>query len=394
MNFLAAVIFAIAVQGFFLCYLLINTNKGVAQRVLAALVLAMSIAILGPAMGLAGYYVLLPHFIRVGDPLVFVFGPLLFIYICCLTRGQLPKKWLLHFLPFLLYVLYLLPFYAMSGDDKIAYVERLFADKTMNTETMVVQFVRTVHVTIYMLASLQLVVAFQKQIKDNFSNIEKVTLATVSRLLKLFLAVAVVGTCTFIASFFTSINIVFINGLISLTVGIVIYGVAYATWSRPAVVLPEQVETMTDTPLPPELPAKPAEPEEIQEVLQEEKERTKHHIRDEDYPQLVTKLEELVKEGLHLDNDLTLLQLAYRLHIQPYQASELINRYYKGSFFDFINSKRIQEVQKRLKDPELAHFSVLGIAMDCGFNSKSSFNTAFKKFTGLTPTQFRETTPA
>jgi AraC-like DNA-binding protein len=69
--------------------------------------------------------------------------------------------------------------------------------------------------------------------------------------------------------------------------------------------------------------------------------------------------------------------------------SELISRTYNESFFDFINRHRIEEIKLRIEDPAHDSYSLLGIAMDCGFNSKSSFYTAFKKFTGITPSEYR-----
>jgi AraC-like DNA-binding protein len=76
--------------------------------------------------------------------------------------------------------------------------------------------------------------------------------------------------------------------------------------------------------------------------------------------------------------------------IPAYQVSEIINRHYELSFFDLINQFRVNEVKKRLADPAYNHFSVLAISMDCGFNSKSSFNNAFKKITGTTPSEYRK----
>ena len=61
------------------------------------------------------------------------------------------------------------------------------------------------------------------------------------------------------------------------------------------------------------------------------------------------------------------------------------------NFNQFLNKYRIEEAKKRLKDPEENQFVVLKIAYDVGFNSKSTFNTAFKKFTGMSPSQYRET---
>ena len=60
------------------------------------------------------------------------------------------------------------------------------------------------------------------------------------------------------------------------------------------------------------------------------------------------------------------------------------------NFFDFINQFRIDEARSILKNPEKKQFTVLEILYEVGFNSKSSFNTAFKKHTGLTPTQYRK----
>ena len=57
---------------------------------------------------------------------------------------------------------------------------------------------------------------------------------------------------------------------------------------------------------------------------------------------------------------------------------------------DFVNEFRIKEAKSILKDPSKKEFTVLEILYEVGFNSKSSFNTAFKKHTGLTPTQFRK----
>ena len=60
------------------------------------------------------------------------------------------------------------------------------------------------------------------------------------------------------------------------------------------------------------------------------------------------------------------------------------------SFFDFINSYRVEEVKKQLADTAMANRNILGIALDCGFNSKATFNTAFKKFTGMTPSAYQK----
>jgi AraC-like DNA-binding protein len=71
--------------------------------------------------------------------------------------------------------------------------------------------------------------------------------------------------------------------------------------------------------------------------------------------------------------------------------SVLINQNLHQHFFDFINEYRINAAKEILRNPSKKEFTILEILYEAGFNSKYSFNTAFKKHTGLTPTQFRKT---
>ena len=81
--------------------------------------------------------------------------------------------------------------------------------------------------------------------------------------------------------------------------------------------------------------------------------------------------------------------LAKDLEIKPYLLSRCLNEWYKKKFTDYVNELRVAEVQKLLADPEKSNYTLLALAYEAGFNSKSSFNTAFKKKTGLTPSEFK-----
>ncbi len=102
-------------------------------------------------------------------------------------------------------------------------------------------------------------------------------------------------------------------------------------------------------------------------------------------------LETMEKEKLYLDSDLTLQKLARRLSIHPHHLSQIINERLNQNYFDFINSYRIEEAKKRLIDPSEKHFSILAIAGEVGFNSKSAFNSVFKKYVNMTPSEWRKT---
>jgi len=91
-----------------------------------------------------------------------------------------------------------------------------------------------------------------------------------------------------------------------------------------------------------------------------------------------------------LQDDLSLRILAGQLDITTNQLSQVINQKAGSNFFNFINGYRVQAVKDKLKDPAVAHYSILGIAYDCGFRSKSSFNKIFKETTGQTPQQYQK----
>lgn len=96
----------------------------------------------------------------------------------------------------------------------------------------------------------------------------------------------------------------------------------------------------------------------------------------------------LVHDKLYLTPRLTLEQTANQLNLPSRYVSYLINEKGKGNFTTFINAYRIEEVLRRLNDPKEGHKTIVGIALDSGFNSKSSFNQVFKTIKGQTPTEY------
>ncbi|MCB0688290.1 MAG: helix-turn-helix transcriptional regulator [Saprospiraceae bacterium] len=91
----------------------------------------------------------------------------------------------------------------------------------------------------------------------------------------------------------------------------------------------------------------------------------------------------------YLNAQLTLRDLAALLHTNPTTLSSAINQNFNKNFNDFINSYRVEEFLKRLNQTEYRHFTLLALALDCGFNSKATFNRAFRKITGKSPVEFR-----
>lgn len=91
-----------------------------------------------------------------------------------------------------------------------------------------------------------------------------------------------------------------------------------------------------------------------------------------------------------LDPELSLQLLAKSLNMSPKYLSFILKNVLHKNFYDFINAYRVEEVKKWMRSHTHQQYSLLGIGLSCGFNSKTTFNTAFKKITGLTPSQYQK----
>ncbi len=94
------------------------------------------------------------------------------------------------------------------------------------------------------------------------------------------------------------------------------------------------------------------------------------------------------EEKLYLNSELELKDVALHLKVPKHHITQALNSLTAKNFYTFINEFRVQEFIERMKDPDNASFTILSIALDCGFNSKSTFNSVFKRNTGRTPSEF------
>ncbi len=117
-------------------------------------------------------------------------------------------------------------------------------------------------------------------------------------------------------------------------------------------------------------------------------------LTDLENRQIMSQIESL-KEHMntakpYLNPSLTIQELANQINVPVNELSVLINVHLNQHFFDFINQYRIEEAMEILKNHPKKDFTILQTLDKVGFNSKSSFNTAFKKHTSLTPTAYRK----
>ena len=117
----------------------------------------------------------------------------------------------------------------------------------------------------------------------------------------------------------------------------------------------------------------------------------KSGLREDQAEEYLTRLITFMdEEKPYLNGDLSIADLSRRTGIPKHYITEVLNEKYGRNFFSFINEYRVREVISRINDPKYQHYTILAIAFDAGFNSKSTFNSFFKAYTGKTPSVYRE----
>lgn len=119
----------------------------------------------------------------------------------------------------------------------------------------------------------------------------------------------------------------------------------------------------------------------------------KNTINPKDLTQLEAIAEQLqnamIKDGLYKNPELSLNSLAEELGLKPYLVSKSLSVIFNKRFNDFVNEYRVKEFQRLLKDSDNSKYTLLSLAMQAGFNSKSSFNRSIKKHLGISPSDLK-----
>jgi AraC-like DNA-binding protein len=105
---------------------------------------------------------------------------------------------------------------------------------------------------------------------------------------------------------------------------------------------------------------------------------------------IITLENSLINKKQFLDPTLTLDKLAMNLNLSKSYLSRLINTELEISFNDYLNKLRVEQAKEYLKNPEFSNYTLVAIGLEAGFNSKSTFNNAFKKVTKITPSEYKK----
>ena len=379
-----------AAHGLFLALALVNVRSGnpLAHRLLALLTLTFA-ADLGIDFLLQSRYLLLfPKLILVEAVTSFLYGPLAYLYVRVLTATEefrfSGKTWV-HFLPFALSVLAVIPF-ALQSDSQV--IAQVYEDAGVDNlglwaiGLLLVEIVPIPQIGIYIWLSVRLISRHSRNIREQFSFVERISLRWLRNLL---IALGVLFALYVFALLFAGFLGIGEQAETTLSVMMVtvIYAMGYMGIRQPAIFAHGGSGTTSVT----EPVAAPAgdRAEPVRKKYQ------KSALDADMSSALLAELQRHMAEARpYLDSTLTLTQLAGQMRISPNYLSQVINEQTGSNFFDFINQHRVEAAKERLREP--GQSNILNIAMDAGFNSKSAFYTAFKQHTDMTPGQFRKST--
>jgi len=320
----------------------------------------------------------------------FTYGPILYLYVRYMTEpGKKFKiKNFLHFIPFVIFFIVSVIFRA----DRVFTDLRgfLVADKYISLRIVYsVSFLLSI--TVYSTFTFITISKHQKHLKDLVSYASgKITLNWLKIVSISFY------TAFFILFIFGGINI-FVDFLpfdpyYTLFIFIAIFSFAYSFYAIKQPVL-ANVLIGTDDPLRNSLKEAVTE-KETNDSKGDNNNRKKYSrsglSEDQAKKYLDRILEYMEEKKPYLDRNLTIYDLSQQTGIARHHITQVLNDLHGRNFFTFINEYRVKEVVSRMKDPAFKNYTLLAIAYDSGFNSKSTFNTIFKNITRLTPTQYLE----
>jgi AraC-like DNA-binding protein len=367
-------------QGLLLSTLLLQKRKAVrANLFLAFLMLFYSLYIADKTLAAADFYLRFPYLSLLLRDATFAFGPLHYLYARALINSdfRFSKKQSLHFLPFLIAKTNYIYLYFFS-DKQI--IDALSGDYSPERPFVFIidNFSVVLQGLIYMALTLVLLNRHSIKIKNVFSDTEKRTLEWLRIMTQLAIVVWLLAFFINVLKMTGNPPILTTISIIAMATSLYVYVIGYLGLRQQEILFPlstpEPQQTAGNT---------------TSHIINEKyaksglsRDKAKQHLSD--------LLQLMEKERPFINANLTLNELADELSISSHNLSQIINTQLKQTYFDFINHYRVEEVKKALADPAREHYTLLAIALDAGFNSKSSFNAVFKKHTNMTPFQYKQ----
>lgn len=304
----------------------------------------------------------LPHMLYFSTTFSFLYGPLLYLYFRRITE-RYTFRWidLLHLLPSLILLVYITPFYMMSGVEKFGVM--MGRDSRLLPGGHTIVLIKTVSLVIYGLLIVQL---YRKHTLNSFKKQDRQQLLWQRNIMGMFIAYTI--SYMIYGSILTGvlpIRELFETQTLVMTA--MVFYIAYLSYAQPEIFAGSlQIINPVD-------------------LFKYRKSRLTPSFSSELRNELLRLLDQ---EKIFKQNDLSLDMLAERLGTNRHNASQVINEHFDMNFFELINSYRIKEAIEIFRNDRKKNLSIIEVAYEVGFNNKVTFNKSFKKHLSQTPSQF------
>jgi AraC-like DNA-binding protein len=319
------------------------------------------------------------------DPTLLLVGPCLYLYVRSFKEKITLRKVWPHFILFFLFVVLNVYLYNRftaeypSSSQVPAEVPQLAIAKVR-------MLVRIAQMIFYFFLAGKVLTSYQRSINQLFSDTSKINLSWVRWLINGYIVLLLIMIGLYALILRNSENFGMIILINTAIVTPYMYAIAFRGLTQPTL-WQVRHETTSDN-----VEAAIREVESIEDAAEGDEPRIQRTtLGDGKINEIANRVMALMEgQKLYLQSELTLQDLAEKLEIPSYQVTQAINEGLGKNFYDLVNGYRVEESKRLLSDPASRNNKILTIGMDAGFNSKTTFNTVFKKFTGLTPSDFKE----
>jgi len=280
-----------------------------------------------------------------------------------------------NFLLVILWLVSMVPFMLMTPDEQ----HKLLYDKqSLNFEIFLPMMAQICVELFYFIRALIVLIQHQNNIDQEFSYHEKINLDWLKILTYLYIVILVSNVVGYTLVSSKNLNVKVMDDLLMIVRFLLFFYMIYHGYKQRLIYRTESKNNQRKTNKSLKAKTESSNAEHAQISV------SKHN-------EIIEKLRILmVDEKLYLEPELSLGETANKIGFHAHQLSKLLNVQLGKNFFDFVNEYRVDEFKKLAINPKNKHISLLGLAMDAGFNSKATFNRFFKKSTGITPSEFRE----
>ena len=357
---------AAAIQGFLLILILLFQRKGniFSNRLLALLILIPTSVLSDRFLTHIFFYRIFPHYLFISYGLWYLWAPVLYLYIKSSLYEDVVfrTKDVLHVIFFMMYLAVNSDYIFLNGGDKIKIIDDFTGGSEVSFIYYAMPALLRIQTIVYLFFTGKLIYKYKVQ-ESNGSKNKRVNQLYWLKFFFVSVCLLQAYDVYFVIRVFTGpYNSIFKNIRLLITV-VLNYSIAFAAIKYPEYLFP-QFKNGSDK-------------------------YKSSKLSEKDLEKIKSALEKLMKEEkVFLNTELKLQDIAEKLSVSQHSISQTLSLRFGLNYYDYLNQFRIEEAKKILSSGDIERYTLLHVAHECGFNSKSSFNRAFKKMTGLTPSEF------